>query len=235
MKTSFLFFKVMNARIIFLALTGLILFSCQSGESIADHGIIQKRKYQKGYHLNIKKRSDFDRNSIQAEKTPEDSFTESLRAEIPEKTVEPMLKESTVKESKLKPETTLEKSTGNREVDKSIDNFSGDDLNASTEENAEINFKKKIDSKNRIESQPQDYYAAKRLNIFALLSFIFAILSIFIFGLAFGIAAVVLGIMGIMQIEKNPDAYKGKGFAIVGLIIGIIAVAVMLAYYASEA
>jgi hypothetical protein len=39
-----------------------------------------------------------------------------------------------------------------------------------------------------------------------------------------GTAAVVLGILGLRQIRKEPSRWKGKGFAIAGLITGILTI-----------
>lgn len=80
-------------------------------------------------------------------------------------------------------------------------------------------------------AQP-DYYgpSEKKLNTLALLSFLFAIISVFIAGIPLGIAAMVCGIIGLNQMSKNPETYKGRGFAIVGIVVGAVAVVVVLAY-----
>lgn len=56
-------------------------------------------------------------------------------------------------------------------------------------------------------------------------------LSSSIFGLAFwipllnfifGVAAVMLGIMALLNIKKHPDKYAGTGYAITGIVLGAI-------------
>jgi len=55
---------------------------------------------------------------------------------------------------------------------------------------------------------------SKSWNIFAILGFIFAFLS------WFSVLGIALSIVGIIETKKNKQ--KGRGFAIAGLIIGII-------------
>lgn len=63
-----------------------------------------------------------------------------------------------------------------------------------------------------------------KIEIMSLLSMIFGIVGIvttFVYiGWALLTAAVVLGIIGLVKIKKNPGKFKGKGFAIAGIILG---------------
>lgn len=59
----------------------------------------------------------------------------------------------------------------------------------------------------------------KKLNVCGLLSFIFSLVGLFLYGLPLGIAAIVLGIIGIAKFDKEKQ--KHKWMAIVGLCIGI--------------
>lgn len=40
--------------------------------------------------------------------------------------------------------------------------------------------------------------------------------------LFFGILAVYLGVNALIKIKKEPDKYEGKGFAVVGIVLGIL-------------
>lgn len=70
----------------------------------------------------------------------------------------------------------------------------------------------------------------KSLNVCGLLSFILSLVGLFILGLPLGIAAVVLGIVGIVKFDREKQKYKWMGivglcvgaFDIVGVIINII-------------
>lgn len=58
----------------------------------------------------------------------------------------------------------------------------------------------------------------KELNVLGLISMIIALIGLFIFGIPCGVAALILGIIGIATAGDT----KGKGMAIAGTIIGAI-------------
>ena len=58
----------------------------------------------------------------------------------------------------------------------------------------------------------------KELNVLGLISMIIALMGLFIFGIPCGVAALILGIIGI---ATAGDA-KGKGMAIAGTVVGAI-------------
>ena len=61
-----------------------------------------------------------------------------------------------------------------------------------------------------------------KLHWAALTGFIISLLGLFIFPIIFGTMAIVFSAIGLSAVKKNPSTYKGKGFAIAGLVIGII-------------
>ena len=67
-----------------------------------------------------------------------------------------------------------------------------------------------------------------KLNICGLLSFIFSLVGLLILGLPLGIAAVVLGIVGIVKF--NPDTQKCKWMAITGTAVGAVDVVFVLLF-----
>ena len=68
----------------------------------------------------------------------------------------------------------------------------------------------------------------KKNNVCSIISFIFAIIGIFIAGLPCGITATILGIVGITTFK--PETEKGRAFGIAGLSIGIIEIIIMILY-----
>jgi hypothetical protein len=60
-------------------------------------------------------------------------------------------------------------------------------------------------------------------------SFTLGILAWFIFGIPFSILAMIFGLASISRINKSKETRKGKGFAIVGLILGLIALIFIVA------
>jgi hypothetical protein len=65
----------------------------------------------------------------------------------------------------------------------------------------------------------------KTTNPFALAGFVLGILSLCCFccyGLPFNLLGLIFSIIGLVQIEKNPQLYHGKAIAITGLVLCIL-------------
>jgi hypothetical protein len=56
----------------------------------------------------------------------------------------------------------------------------------------------------------------------ALWGFIFSLVGLIIFGIIFGILAIIFSAIGFADIKKDPTKWKGMGLAIAGIIIGVI-------------
>ena len=67
-----------------------------------------------------------------------------------------------------------------------------------------------------------------QLNVLALIGFITAIT-----GLGCGIISLILSIIGLSQINKEPNRYNGKGLAIAGIIISAGSIVYALSVYGS--
>lgn len=90
----------------------------------------------------------------------------------------------------------------------------------------------KIHIQNIADSAPtQD---GKKLEVMSLLSMIFSIVGLVtpFIGYALIIAGLVLGIVGLIKIKKNPDAYWGRGFAIAGIAVAGFAILLFLSLLA---
>jgi hypothetical protein len=61
-------------------------------------------------------------------------------------------------------------------------------------------------------------------DIFSILGFAFGVVGLLVLPILFGIAAIVLSIIGL---KKTSNGQKGKGFAIAGLILGILEVLII--------
>ncbi|MCX7649971.1 MAG: DUF4190 domain-containing protein [Flavobacteriales bacterium] len=70
----------------------------------------------------------------------------------------------------------------------------------------------------------------KKLEIMSLLSMIFSISGLIIpyLGFALIVAGLVLGILGLLKIKKNPEEYWGRGFAIAGISVAGFAILLFL-------
>ena len=64
---------------------------------------------------------------------------------------------------------------------------------------------------------------AKKSKTGAIASFIFGLTFwIPLLNLIFGAFAIYLGYKSIVNIKKDPDKYAGKGFAVTGLVLGLV-------------
>ena len=65
----------------------------------------------------------------------------------------------------------------------------------------------------------------KKSKITAVTSFIFGLIFwIPVLNLIFGVLAIYLGIRALKHIKKDPERYGGKGFAVIGIILGTITI-----------
>lgn len=77
---------------------------------------------------------------------------------------------------------------------------------------------------NQNNNQPKVSNSKQVIHWAALTSFICALVGLFLFGVILGLLAIIFGAIALSAIKNNPEKYKGKGFAIAGLIIGIVAI-----------
>jgi len=186
-----------------------VFASCKTSNSLSDSKVFQKRKYTKGFHVNFRKAkpnnevksvtvSAFDELQPQKEITP-----------IPRKGIKPFSTEP--KERTLVTASSLPSS-----------------------EKAEVhqlkvhktNWVKNITLPflvSEIFSKVPEDNVEQPMPATAVLSFIFAVIGIFVAGIPLGLVAIILGAIAIGKINKNPGM-KGQGLAIAGIVIGAVAI-----------
>lgn len=224
-------------RMIFLIAVASFFASCKTGSSVSDKGIVQKRKYQKGFYVNVK--SPFDKKQKLEEKRGEDTAilaeVKSPQAISREKSI-PQIKQSkrSDKVGRTKTHETITKSIPADEDHLKLEASVSKELQPDvfTKKHSFYNQNQIMDEAT-VSPQVTEQYQPQRINTPALLSFIFGILSLFIFGIPLGIAAIVCGIIGIVQINNNPELFRGSGFAIAGIIVGLISVVIVMLYLAT--
>lgn len=69
-------------------------------------------------------------------------------------------------------------------------------------------------------AQTTQNMGTRKQNSMALASFILALVGLIVAGLPCGVVAVILGIVGLVKFDATKE--KGKGFAIAGLVVGVI-------------
>ena len=61
-----------------------------------------------------------------------------------------------------------------------------------------------------------------RVNGMAVAGFVMGLVGLLIFGLLFGILAIIFSAIGLGKINKDPKRWRGKGLAVAGLVLGIL-------------
>ena len=69
----------------------------------------------------------------------------------------------------------------------------------------------------------------KKTNGLAVTSFVCSMVGIVVFGLVMGILAICFGAVGLSRTKYFPEE-SGKGFAVTGIVVGIIEVIIMIFY-----
>ena len=87
-------------------------------------------------------------------------------------------------------------------------------------QNPEPNVSQENVQTNNVENTAQNQTTDKKMNICCLLSFIFSMMGLIVFGIPCGIAAIVLGIIGLATTAKKQISNKWMG--ITGLVVGIL-------------
>ncbi len=205
-----------------LIIIGLVLASCGRSNTLADKSPIQKRRYQKGFHVDIK--SPFDKGTTEKKsfansgsENPAEA-TEEFRPEPESEGVAVLNQTDSIK---VAGQDSITASKVDETLSASID---GDQLVQADQ--TVIDWNERVQPE-RVESSEPDYYkdtGGRRLNVLALLGFIFAILGLFFAGIILGLAAVIMCSIALGKMNRYPALYSGRGLAIAGLVIGIVAI-----------
>ena len=75
-------------------------------------------------------------------------------------------------------------------------------------------------------AQTTQNVGTRKQNSMALTSFILSLVGLIVAGLPCGIVAIIIGIIGLVKFDATKE--KGKGFAIAGLIVGVIDVVAVI-------
>ena len=177
----------------------------------------EKRVHLSGYHVNWKKgRFDKEQTSKSSPK-PQKSVSESQLNSGNAK-----LKEGALAEPLRSDQIQIEVlSFNNQEVQ-------GDSL-AVIETSKSIVQPQQIANESKEEEEAETPKKRKKLLGIALLSFMAGVLGFFWFGFILGAAGITLGLISIYQIVTK-DKYKGLGFAIAGILLSIVEMALLALY-----
>lgn len=79
------------------------------------------------------------------------------------------------------------------------------------------------------ESSPSTTVPGNRTLVgYGILGIFSAIVGLFVAGLLFGAIAVLLGAVGLSKINKEPEKYSGRGFAVIAILLGLANIVIIL-------
>lgn len=199
----------------------IMAFSCKSSNDVASNNLIQKRKYMKGYYVNSQKpiknkQKEIIITEISNKGNNELDFVDDYNndtelesqidlTEIFDNSKKENLKNDDRIQITLKGIINESKIQSNKKLDK---------------------LTKKLVKKlsKRTLLYPDDDPIIKKTEPLGLVGGIIGIVSLLVLPLFFGAAAIVFSAISLSKFSKNPELYKGKGWAIAGLILGVISV-----------
>ena len=219
-----------SCRIFFLGilLAMFALTSCQSNKRAFSDHIITRRRSTGGYALNVRSPFGHRRGLLRKRHNEREVFaSNSVVFPSKMKRIAPHLEMEMPGHKQLAAYRSESSLTASRTAHPhKIQMF----LNHVADYSPVRMLMTKIDFKStkRAVAPSSDSVAQNSVSSFALMSFFFALAGLFIAGILFGIAAVVFGVLAFSDCNKNGK--NGRGFAIVGLIIGILDVIAVIAF-----
>jgi hypothetical protein len=206
---------------LFFVLT--MIASCKSSNEVVSNNLIQKRKYMKGYYVNNHKMARLKPEAL-VEKESVDIVSEDVL-------------KSNQSISSPDNSNSFEKTGDSKfeNIPSSIDNELKDEKIAiklkviMSESKKQANAKveklnqkilKKLSKNDFVLSE--DELVIKKTEPLGIVSLISGVVGLLIIPLLFGTTAIIFSAVSISKINKNPQKYKGMGWAIAGLILGLI-------------
>lgn len=223
--------QISTTRFLFIGFMAIAMLfgSCKSSHDINSGGIVQKRKYTKGYHVNARTNKSHKPKELHVANVFAIDSTQGATSNVHADVDQPL--------------NTTE--VGSRQIAKAAkgaEKAKAIPLTGTKPEQVQetarvitVNTSSTVKaSKNAvIPNQDLTQNTVRITPTSAILSFIFGIAGLFVAAIIMGPLAIIFGIVGLSRIDSNPGLYKGKGFAIAGLILGIICFIIILAALAS--
>ena len=219
-KRAYGFFKV----IVFLPVILVLLFSCSTSDKVVSSRMFQKRKYTKGYFVNVSSHHNktLHNKNIYGET---DSHVDLSENDRKEKQFD--LPESDLLNVQASADENFIPVTGKKKQNIIINTAKQKKIISLKKEKKQNRKQLKLKTSVKPKPDKQGYSAMAILGF--ILSFI-ALPSVFIsvyLTLIFGIVGALFSLVGFLRTVLDNDK-KGKFFAISGIIIGILAVFTIL-------
>jgi len=214
--------SIKQLSLIVLSIT-IILCSCS----------IEKRLYMSGYHINLNKskHNPYNRELVSNTNSNHSELNQIETVEESENEVNIVNNSSTISEEKITA------SVDNQQIifsqKEKINLVSSDKVQTLEEEEKVVvdknnsSLKTELKKETKIDSENGDHVKTQPL---ALTSFILSMVGLILNMLAwfFGPLSIIFGIIALSKIKRDKTKWKGKGFAIAGIVIGIVSIPVFL-------
>ena len=224
--------KKSHAYLLALLFASLIITSCKSGNNVVNNGVVQKRKYTKGFYVKTlrspKTVSDNWLMARQSHPLPVKKTPKPAKMQESEKVVNDEIPEKNPAKSKKKKKNDIDS-----RIPITVKSIFSEAAKITSEKMDKMNmgFRPKA-LQVVVQTQNETKIIPPRMEPLGIIGMISAIIGIFIAGILLGAAAVTLGIIGINKFAKHPGMFKGRGFAIVAIILGIIDIIGAIIYIA---
>lgn len=218
-------------KLAFILASLLIITSCSVSENVVSNKLLQKRKYTKGFHLNKNNRY---KESFELAKEHHD--TDLNNEESNEKYVENSINSNDNLEQ-TKPNISKSNYSGKPDEEaltaSTTDYIPSQSYPISKNNFQEYAKKNNLHQKNELfkqktkKAEKNAMKESKKVHWAALTGFVTSLVGLLFMPILLGIIGIVFSSIGLVQIKKSPELYKGKGFAIAGLVVGIVDVLIM--------
>jgi hypothetical protein len=215
----------MKKLFFYVFLASLVVVGCKSNEHVQNDSFIQKRKFTKGYYVKSRKATHNKPLGIASNKRAK---SHSRRIELENQLIAALEENRSIK--------TAEDSRSNAKKRSSIEQSKSDVketiglktiLKASKKETdrkmARINRKVATLLGQQTSDNQENTDVIQQVEGLGLAGMIASIIGLFVAGIVLGSLAIVFGFISLSKIEKHPDRFKGRGFAIASIILGVIA------------
>ena len=207
----------------------LIVSSCSTSSDVVSSNRVQKRKYTKGLHV---KKTIF--NGIKKTKHQNESLVSNNNQLINSKNQSfefNKISKSITESKELNTSKSLIALNDPIDVEKPSNTINNSNVNLALVNNDKIQKKtqrlNKIINKKLSAVSLTEGGSEAKVDPLALTGFITSLVGLFVFPVLLGLLSIIFGAIGLSRINKNPEKYKGKGFGITALILGIIEVVVI--------
>lgn len=206
-----------------------LLGSCSTSQDAFSSSVVQKRKYRKGFHIDIgqgKRKAELAHMSHRSDKSSFEGSEEVVEDPFQsEPSGEASIAEDVLIAANEAPADIIVQSEHRRRMRQV----------AAVKESKKIKRRRALRFvKNQFVKAPSDTQVTTT-HWGSIAGFSSAVLGLFVAGIILGLCAIIFSAIAMSAHAKDPSAYNSKGLAVAGLVLGIIVLLLTLIVVASLA